>query len=258
QPRKPTTRVLNHGDSPQPLADSSSCSDLAVLEQTVASTRNSTIQPFPSQESTPKKKLPPFQRQKPLLMVNSGSLNGAADILNHEDESLHGNTGSIVGDNGSTIRVTGSAKRGARASNRGFVTKNHRAGSLYGVVPQNDSGFLNATLNGGIVSRYGEAGSNGSSDRDPLSVNRATGSTCGTTLSIDDDDWKKKMLESMTVTNSILRILVPSSVYVGNNLTKNIGYFRKTVEKNLDLPLKLVENVSALNNALIDIDLSVS
>ncbi|KAK4017316.1 hypothetical protein OUZ56_032263 [Daphnia magna] len=281
---------------PQPLADSSSCSDLAVLEQTVASTRNSTIHPFPSQESTPKKKMPPFQRQKPvshsdgqlgssshssLTAVDgefSGSLNGAANISKSEDGSLHGDTGSIVGDNGSTIRVTGSAKRGARASNRGSVTQNHRAGSLYGVVPQNDSGFLNgsrnnsgssdrvavsksrkaATLNVGIVSRYGEAGSNGSSDRDPLSVNRATGSTCGTTLAIDDDDWKKKMLESMTVTNSILRFLVPSSVYVGNNLTKNIAYFRKTVEKNLDLPLKLVENVSALNNALIDIDLSVS
>ncbi|KZR98356.1 Uncharacterized protein APZ42_006267, partial [Daphnia magna] len=216
-------------------ADSSSCSDLAVLEQTVASTRNSTIQPFPSQDATPKKKLPPFQRQKPvshsdgkfgssshssLTAVDgefSGCLNGAADISNRADESRHGDTGSIVGDNGSTIRVTGSAKRGARASNRGSVTQNHRAGSLYGVVPQNDSGFLN-----------------------------------------DDDDWKKKMLESMTITNSILRVLVPSSVYVGNNLAKNIGYFRKTVEKNVDLPLKLVENVSALDNALIDINFSVS
>ena len=74
----------------------------------------------------------------------------------------------------------------------------------------------------------------------------------------DDDDWKKKMLDSMNLTNSILRALVPSSVFVGNNLTKNIGYFRNTVEKNLDLPLKEVENVSALNTALIDIDLSVS
>ncbi|KZS04585.1 Uncharacterized protein APZ42_032440 [Daphnia magna] len=210
-------------------ADSSSCSDLAVLEQTVASTRNSTIQPFPSQDATPKKKLPPFQRQKPvshsdgkfgssshlsLTAVDgefSGSLNGAADISNREDESLHGDTGSIVGDNGSTIRVT----------DRVAVSQSRKA----------------ATLNGGIVSRNGEAGSNGSSDRDPLSVNRASGSTCGTTLAIDDDDWKKKMLESMT---------------------KNIGYIRKTVEKNLDLPLKLVENGSALNNALIDIDLSVS
>jgi len=66
------------------------------------------------------------------------------------------------------------------------------------------------------------------------------------------------MLESMSLTNSILRALVPSSVFVGNNLTKNIGCFRNTVEKNLDLPLKEVENVSALNTALIDIDLSFS
>lgn len=70
----------------------------------------------------------------------------------------------------------------------------------------------------------------------------------------DDDDWKKKMLESMNPTNSILRALVPSSVFVGNNPTKNIGCFRNTVEKNLNLPLKEVENVSALNTALIDID----
>ncbi|EFX69582.1 hypothetical protein DAPPUDRAFT_113548 [Daphnia pulex] len=77
-------------------------------------------------------------------------------------------------------------------------------------------------------------------------------------MCLDDDDWKKKMLESMSLTNSILRALVPSSVFVGNNLTKNIGCFRNTVEKNLDLPLKEVENVSALNTALIDIDLSVS
>lgn len=72
----------------------------------------------------------------------------------------------------------------------------------------------------------------------------------------DDDDWKKKMLESMSLTNSILRALVPSSVFVGNNLTKNIGCFRNNVEKNLDLPLKEVENVCALNTELIDIDLS--
>ncbi len=143
------------------------------------------------------------------------------------------------------------------------------------------------------MSRYDEAGSsnsgngsgfrnsvNGSLNRNSLSVNRATDSTRGTTPAIGnfhiihpyfripafnfysvfftDDDWKKKMLESMSLTNSILRALVPSSVFVGNNLTKNIGCFRNTVEKNLDLPLKEAENVSALNTALIDIDLSVS
>nr|CAH0108240.1 unnamed protein product [Daphnia galeata] len=187
------------------------------------------------------------------------------------------------------IEHTGSAKRGVGASSRRSVSQNHRAAdSSYSVV-HNDSGSLNGSRNNtgslnrvavsqnrkavssnrGNVSRYDEAGSsnsdsgfrngvNRSLDRHSLSVKRATDSTRGTTPAIDDDDWKKKMLESMSLTNSILRALVPSSVFVGNNLTKNIGCFRNTVEKNLDLPLKEVENVSALNTALIDIDLSVS
>lgn len=57
-------------------------------------------------------------------------------------------------------------------------------------------------------------------------------------------ETNKQMLHSRNFINLILRALVPSSVLVVcNNLTKNMRYFRNTVDKNLDLPLKLVDNV---------------
>ncbi|EFX65500.1 hypothetical protein DAPPUDRAFT_117225 [Daphnia pulex] len=212
-------------------ANSSSCSDLAALDHT----RNS-ISLLQSQDSTPKR--------------------------NRDDEFLQFDTGS-------THSATGSAKHGVGALSRRSVSQNHRAAdSSYGVVPHNDSGSLNVqdlettlalfknrvavsqnrkavSSNRGNVSRYDEAGSsnsdsgfrngvNRSLDRNSLSVNRATDSTRGTTPAI----------------GSFHRI---HPYFRGFG-----GCFRNTVEKNLDLPLKEVENVSALNTALIDIDLSVN
>nr|CAH0109982.1 unnamed protein product [Daphnia galeata] len=196
-----TAPAVNHSFEsweapPRPLANSSSCSDLAALDHT----RNS-ISLLQSQDSTPKR--------------------------NRDGEFIQFDTGS-------THSATGSAKRGVGASSRRSVSQNHRAAdSSYSVV-HNDSGSLNGSRNNtGSLNRVAVSQNRKavSSNRGRECVSRATDSTRGTTPAIDDDDWKKKMLESMSLTNSILRALLPSSE---------------------------VENVSALNTALIDIDLSVS
>jgi hypothetical protein len=77
-------------------------------------------------------------------------------------------------------------------------------------------------------------------------------------LLVDDEEWKKQILITMNVTNSIFKAMVPSSVLIGNNLNKNLDHFRSTVEQQLHLLIIVVENVAVLNNGLMDIDLAVS
>ncbi|XP_046642432.1 uncharacterized protein LOC124327513 [Daphnia pulicaria] len=74
----------------------------------------------------------------------------------------------------------------------------------------------------------------------------------------DDAAWKAQVLQGINATNSLLKHLIPSKKFIETCLDKNMDHFRKTVDRNLSLPLNRLEDVMILNTALIDLDLSVS
>jgi hypothetical protein len=66
------------------------------------------------------------------------------------------------------------------------------------------------------------------------------------------------VLQGINATNSLLKHLIPSKKFIETCLDKNMDHFRKTVDRNLSLPLNRLEDVMILNTSLIDLDLSVS
>jgi hypothetical protein len=79
-----------------------------------------------------------------------------------------------------------------------------------------------------------------------------------TDIAADKYAWRQEMLKQSVATNALLKDLIPPKRLITKVLQTYLENFNKIVEDQLRLPLTQIDNVSMLNTALLDVELSVS
>lgn len=79
-----------------------------------------------------------------------------------------------------------------------------------------------------------------------------------TDIAADKYVWRQEMLKQTLATNALLKDLIPPKRLITKVLQTYLEQFTTTVENTLSLPLTQIDDVTVLNTALLDMQLSVS
>ncbi|EFX78699.1 hypothetical protein DAPPUDRAFT_245962 [Daphnia pulex] len=77
-------------------------------------------------------------------------------------------------------------------------------------------------------------------------------------IAADKYVWRQEMLKQTMATNALLKDLIPPKRLITKVLQTYLEQFTTTVENTLSLPLTPIDDVTVLNTALLDMQLSVS
>ncbi len=77
-------------------------------------------------------------------------------------------------------------------------------------------------------------------------------------IAADKYVWRQEILKQTLATNALLKDLIPPKRLITKVLQTYLEQFTTTVENTLSLPLTQIDDVTVLNTALMDMQVSVS